>query len=397
MAYFAPYVDETGLHYSSFEDIKQYYSDGAKEIFGNDIYLDADSQDGQLISILAKAAYDTCKSVEYAYNNTTPQTAKGVPLARLVLLNGIEKKAAGYSTAFCKLTGDPFTLIKNGVAQDISGNKWNLPKNVNLGENGAANVTVTAQEKGNITALAGSINQIYTPVAGWKTITNPNAANPATPEETDYELRARQRKTVALPSQGLVEGTESAINNITGVVDCIVKENDKSIEVTEQGVKLPPHSITCIVKGGSEKDIAQTIFYHKNQGCYTNGDVEITVFDMYNNVNTMRFFRPKDVPIKISFDLTPIQGYSSEIADNIKQSLIDYIYSLKISNDISYSVLYSIINGVMPDLKNPIFSISNLKIGKTSGETGTNDIVLNLDEEASLTSENVTINVQGED
>lgn len=393
MAYQAPYVDETGLHYSSFEDIKQYYTDGAKEIFGEDIYVDDDSMDGQLISIFSKGVYDTLKTIEYAYNNTTPQTAFGVVLSRLVLLSGISRKKSGYSTAFCTLTGTPFTIIHNGVVSDVSGNKWDLPNTVNLGENGTVSVTVTAQKQGNITALANTITQIDTPTFGWKTVNNTYPANPASARETDSQLRYRQRKSVALPSQGLVEGTQSAIFNIEGVTDCIVKENDNNIPITIKGVELPANSITCIVKGGSEDEIADVIFYHKNQGCYTNGTIEITQYDIYNNVNYIRFSRPTDVPIQVSVSIKPIQGYSSDITAEIKQNLIDYIDSLNIANDVSISVLPSIINQSIPDLKQPIFSITDLKIAKVGGSLAEEDITIKLNEEASLSESNLNITV----
>lgn len=395
MVYQAPYVDETGLHYSSFEEIKEYYKTGAKRIFGEDIYVDDDSMDGQLISIFAKCAYDTMKTIEFAYNNYSPQTAFGTVLSRLVLLSGISRKKSGYSTAYCQLTGNPFTIIKNGVVSDVAGNKWNLPSLVNLGENGTVKVTVTSKEKGNITALVNTITQIDTPTFGWKTITNEYPASPASPVEIDSELRYRQRNAVALPSQGLVEGTQSALFNIIGVTDCIVKENDNNTSVIVEGVELPPNSLTCIVKGGSEKEIANVIFYHKNQGCYTNGDIEIIQYDMYNNVNYIRFSRPKVVETKAYIKIRPIKGYSSDITEEIKNNLVNYIDSLNISNNVTLSTYYTIINQSIPDLKQPIFSIESLKIARIDEELSTEDIIINLDEEASLTAENIEIEIMG--
>lgn len=393
MAYQAPYVDSTGLHYSSFEDIKQFYIAGAKRIFGEDIYVDDDSMDGQLISLFAKGMYDTLKTIEYAYHNTTPQTAFGTVLSRLVLLSGISRKKSGYSTAYCKLTGTPFTLIRNGVVSDVAGNKWNLPNTVNLGENGVVYVTVTAQKKGNITALANTITQIDTPSYGWKTVTNEYPASPAQPEETDTELRYRQRKSVALPSQGLVEGTQSAIFNIEGVTDCIVKENDENAPIIVQGFSLPPNSITCIVKGGSEKEIANAIFYRKNQGCYTHGDIEVTQYDKFNNINYIRFFRPTPVPITVEIKIRPISGYSSDITEEIRNNIIEYIDSLNISKDVTASALYSIVNQSIPDLKEPIFSVSELKIAKLNQEPSIDDIIINLNEEAFILPEDITIEI----
>lgn len=395
MTYTAPYVDETGLHLNTFEDIKNYYVDGAKRIFGDDIYVDDDSMDGQLISLFAKGQYDTQKCLQYAYNNHSPQTSYGVVLSRIVLLSGISRKKDGYSTVYLKLTGDAFTIIHNGIVSDIAGNKWFLPNVVNLGVNGIVYVTATAEKAGNITALANTVTQIETPTYGWRAVTNEAPANPALPLETDAELRLRQSKSVALPSSGLAEGTQSALLNLDGVTDCVVKENDENINKVVENLTLPPHSITCIVKGGSEADIADTIFYRKNQGCYTNGTTIVTHYDMYNNVNYIRFYRPTDVPIKVSVTIRPFLGYSSDITDEIKANLISYIDSLNISKDVSVSLLYSVINKSIPDLANPIFAIDDVQIARVGGSFDTDDIEIDLNEEASLSDANITITVTG--
>ena len=59
MAYFPPYIDETGMHIPTYSDIRDDLISSMKEIFGNDIYIDEDSQDYQQISIFAKKIFDT--------------------------------------------------------------------------------------------------------------------------------------------------------------------------------------------------------------------------------------------------------------------------------------------------------------------------------------------------
>ena len=61
MAYYAPYIDTTGIHVPTYEDIRDDLIASMKQIFGQDIYLDEDSQDYQQISIFAKKIFDTKK------------------------------------------------------------------------------------------------------------------------------------------------------------------------------------------------------------------------------------------------------------------------------------------------------------------------------------------------
>lgn len=393
MTYFAPYVDETGLHLPTFQDVVDFYTNGAKDIFGEDIYVDADSMDGELISILSKAVYDALKSIEYAYNNYSPQTAVGEALSRVVKLSGVWRVKSGYSTVFLTLTGSPYTIIKNGVVADVSGNKWDLPEIVNLGSTGVYSTTATAQTKGAITALPNTVNQIVTPTAGWTSVTNPNAAVPAQPLENDYVLRDRQAKAVELPSQGLVEGTESAIKQISNITDAIVKENDTKAPITIDGVELPPNSILCIVEGGSETEIAQTIFYRKNQGCYSAGSLELPVYDRFNNITYCRFDRPDYLEPYFYINITPLVDYSTEFINSIKTLVVNYINNLGLSNDIIHSALYTIVNDSINDIDKPNFRINTITMGMSSTELTTNDIIVNLNQKCKITTDNVTVEV----
>lgn len=52
MTYFKPYVDSTGLHIPTYNDILEDMIAAMKQIYGDDIYLDNSSPDYQLLSIL---------------------------------------------------------------------------------------------------------------------------------------------------------------------------------------------------------------------------------------------------------------------------------------------------------------------------------------------------------
>ena len=54
MAYFSPYIDGTGMHIPLYQEIVDKLVEDMKQIFGDDIYLEADSQDYQQISIFAR-------------------------------------------------------------------------------------------------------------------------------------------------------------------------------------------------------------------------------------------------------------------------------------------------------------------------------------------------------
>ena len=78
MSYFSPYIDGTGMHVPLYQDILEDLLDKMRQIFGNDIYLEPDSQDYQQIAIFARVIYDSFNLSLLSYNNRTPKDAIGI-------------------------------------------------------------------------------------------------------------------------------------------------------------------------------------------------------------------------------------------------------------------------------------------------------------------------------
>lgn len=343
MAYQAPYIDEAGLHISSYNDIRNSLVEEMRAIYGSDIYLDNDSQDYQMISAFALMAYDVQQALLLAYNNISPATATGTGLDRVVALNGIRRAKASYSTCLVKLTGTAGTTISNGVVQDSRGIQWRLPEQVIIGDDGTTTVLATCTTLGRITAATGDINTIVTPTRGWTAVVNEAPAVAGVSQETDSTLRSKQKISTANPSNTVFEGTIGAVANVDGVVRYAAYENDT--DAIKDG--LPPHSITMVVDGGTNEDVAQAIYLHKTPGCYTNGDIEVNVTGSLTDI-PIRFYRPHYVGTAVKVSIKPLTGYTDATASQIKANIYDYINSLAIGE-----TLYA------PNLNAPILSALN--------------------------------------
>lgn len=386
MSYFAPYIDESGLHLPTYNDILEDIKSSMKTIYGDDIYLENDSQDYQFISILALKIHDSYQAIQYAYNSRSPATAIGAALDSVVKLNGIYRKPAGYSTCQVILKGMPFTEIKNGSAKDESGNIWNLPSSVVIGSDGQIITTVTCSTEGAINALVGDINKINTPTYGWTSIENIAAAIPGNSIETDGELRERQTISVSNPSQTMLEGTLGAIRALNNVARVSVYENDTNISTVEESMNpfgLPAHSVTCVVEGGDDDEIAEAILYHKGIGCYTNGTTEVTIVDKNDYSNRVRFFRPTYVPVHLKVELKRYAGFISGIATQVSDAVYEYLSSLEIGRDVSISMVSGVIMNCNPNPSKPVFGISSITIGRDKESMNAGDIVINYNEVAS--------------
>ena len=390
MAYFTPYIDNSGIHVPSYQDIIDYYVSKAKEIFGSDIYLGEDSQDYQMLSILARASAASLQAAVDSYNARDPDTAFDDTLDGLVTINGIERKPSTYSTVNLNLTGIPYTIIRGGVVQSVSGDKWNLPSEVVLGADGKALVTGIAQEKGAVVALTGEINKIVTPTYGWSTVDNPDAANVGQPVETTPALKARRKIAVATPSQTPLESLSAGINNLLGVTDFQVYENDTKV-TDSRG--FPGNSITAVVQGGVDEEIAKTISKLKNMGVLSYGDVTIPVTNEYGSTLNISFFRPELVPTYITVNITPLSGYTTEVGDQIKQAIIDYYSNMKIGDNLYNSQLWEAALSVSPDVR-PYFAINPAKgitVGLESGSQSNQNLTATFKQKFTLDSDNITI------
>ena len=396
MSYFTPYVDSSGLHLPTYQDILTDMINLMKSIYGQDIYLENDAADYQFLSILALKIADSYQAVQYAYNARSPQTAIGATLDAVVKLNGLKRKPAGYSTCEVILTGTPFTEIKNGSVKDTSGLIWDLPASVIIGSSGTLTTTVTCETAGAKTANVGDITQINTPPYGWVSVTNKASAVPGIAEETDAELRERQQISVANPSQSMLAGTRGALIALDNVTRVACYENDTNVaEINAESnpYGLPPHSVTCVVEGGSDNQIAESILYHKGLGCYTNGTTEVEVIDVNDYSNKVRFSRPTYVPVFVLVKVTKYTGYVDGTKSKIQTAVYNYIKSLEIGQTLSYSLLMGVITDCNANVYKPTFGVSQLKIGRTLDNMTGADMAINYNEVAQPVFDNITVEV----
>ncbi|TGE35868.1 hypothetical protein E4K67_22380 [Desulfosporosinus fructosivorans] len=390
MAYFAPYIDATGLHCPTYQDIMEEQIQQARAIYGQDIYLGTDSQDYQYISTFALKMSDTLQAIKLVYDSRGPGTAIGSGLDILVKLNGIKRNGSGYSVATETLSGTPGTVINNGVVQDKQNYYWNLPPSVVIGTAGTVDAQVTCQTAGPIAANAGDIDAIATPTYGWSLATNALAAVQGVNAETDSQLKGRQSISTSQPSRTVLEGTKGAIAAVSGVTRFIVYENPTN-DVDTDG--LPPHSITAVVEGGSDADIAQAIFLKKGPGCLANGTTVVNITDQFGQIVPIGFYRPSYVDIDVVVNVKQLTGYTSATTSLIKTALVNYLDSLSIGDDLPASSLWGSSLSAMQSLSKPTFSITSLTLAKHGLTQGTADITIGFDEVVRGNSSYLTINV----
>jgi len=330
-------VDATGIHTPTYNDILEELKENYRTIYGEDTYLEPDSQDGQFVAVLALAISDANTMAVATYNAFSPITAVGAGLSSVVKVNGIRRLIASYSTVVVTLIGQAGTVITDGaVADNVISQLWFLPPTVTIDNTGEVTVTATAQDPGAVAVPVGAVDRIVTSVPGWQEVSNPAASIPGAPIEIDADLRRRQSLSTTFPAETVRESIYAGVANLVGVKRLRVYENWTGA-TDENGI--PGHSIAVVVEGGDVTEIARAIAYRKPPGTGTHGDIIQTVTYDHGVPNTIRLFELINSTVKVLVYITPLNGYLTSTGNLIKTSISHWLSNQEVGENSYYSRL----------------------------------------------------------
>ncbi len=361
-----------------------------RAIYGQDINLDNDTADGQWLGIVASAINDANAALTASYTGYAPSTASGTALSSIVRTNGISRNRASFSSVDLRCVGQAGSTISDGVVEDDNGNRWKLPGTVVIPPQGEITVTAICTKEGAIDALPGSVTKIMTPTLGWQTVSNPAAAAVGQAVETDAQLRARQKQSVALPSRSVFEGILASVAAIDGVSAISGIDNDSS-KTDANGI--PSHSIAIIADGGDTQAIADAVFRKKGPGTGTYGNTTQTVFDRYDVAHNISFSRSVRKAISAKVTIVPLTGYETGIGERIRKTVADFIDGLAIGESLMLTRLYlpASLNGSADLATYKLVSVETSTDGKVFGQS---DIAIQFNERAACDPDSVELVIQ---
>lgn len=326
-----------------------------------------------------------------AYNSKDPNKARGVDLDVISSITGTERSLGTPSNVALTLGGVPGTVIIQGklVESAADGTQWSIDNSVTIGVGGTVAATATAVENGATQAAIGSITKIVDVVAGWQTVTNPTVATPGTDVQSDASLRLERRLSVSRPGNNQVDSMLGEIFSVDGVRRARIYENFTG-SVDANG--LPAHSIAAIVDGGTDADIALSIFKKKNPGCalYAAGSPVMVagVYDLYpSNTKTITFSRPVYVDITVAVTVSDDGTLPGNADDLITAAILSYMNGVlidaeagfndtgfDIGEDATISRLYTPINQVIGQYGNSYVSSLTLNGGSANVAIAFNEL-----------------------
>lgn len=242
---------------------------------------------------------------------------------------------------------------------------------------------VQADIPGPTVQLAQTVDTIAVPTLGWDSVINPLAASEGRNVETDVELRERFRKSKFFQAVNILESMIDALQNVEGVTDVMVYENDTD---TTNGFGVTPHAFMPIVLGGLTTTIGEAIWQNKPTGIQSIGNTLVSVADSQGLQHPISFFRPVATRLYISMTIASTGVMAGNVDVLIRDVLVAQIKNdNKIGTDVIYSRLYTPINSI------PGFQVNSLTLGTSASPTGTSNIVIPFNGVATLAAADINI------
>lgn len=290
---------------------------------------------GVLNGVVGQAGADVWEVLQLLYSGMDPDAAGDDQLTSVSLITGTLRRDATPTlvlgvqvTVAASFHADAGTMIaaieNNAAAQFFNRAAVDNP----LGTPQTVTVDFEAFVKGPQQCLAGTLNVIAVPLAGWSVVTNPDDGVVGTDIETDPPLRQRRNAELSAPGSATADAIRADIlEQLPKTRSCRVLFNNTE---TTDGLGLPPHTIEAIayLPGATTDDdiaLAQLILNDKSAGTGTHGTSSQTVKDSQGNEETIFFTRPSDVNIYIDITVTTNpKTFPADGADRIKAALVAY-------------------------------------------------------------------------
>ena len=318
----AGYIPPTG------NDLLLQFRSDVESTLGIVVDWSPDTQFGVISAATANIGGTVAGASQAVWDAFDPGNATGAALDSIGQIRGVYRQAATYSSATVTLTGTSGIVVPAGSliqGGGVDGSaRWRVPASTVL-VSGSASVVVHAIERGAISATAGTLITIVTPVAGWTAATNPAGANVGQDLETDQAYRRRQlaslqqagaRSAAALRAQ-LLALTES---DVAFISSCVVIDNPDVSPVVIGGLTFSGSSFAPIIwpdtLTASQIVLVAEAIYPDTLGTWSQGPlvtdstgVATTVTGADGFPHPVRWYYAIPVAITVSLALTLKAGY----------------------------------------------------------------------------------------
>lgn len=295
---------------------------------------------GTLTASVAVVLGDLAEGLQGVYDSFDLNGATGLALDNLSQLVGVTRDPATAGSVTLTLTGTSGTvipagsLVEGGTADDSV--RWSTSEDVTLSA-GTGSVVATCTTVGRLTAEAGTVDKIVTPISGWSAVTNAAAATPGTDRETDTSLRARRAESLSLAGRGSLAALRADLLALDYVQAAVVLENATDADVTTSGVAIDAYGVAVILYPSTlttaqKTEVAGILFNQIPAGTPQMGAVTATVTKADGATHTMRWAWATTTAVTCEVQVTAFDsGYVlADVQDAIEEAVTAYFAGLSV-------------------------------------------------------------------
>jgi uncharacterized phage protein gp47/JayE len=342
---------------------------------------------GELAAILADRESELWDMGQGLYASRDPDQATGAALQGICAITGTLPQPATYSAVACTIMGTAGVVVPAASVATAgqNGARFASQADATIGSDGTvADVVFQAETSGPVAALAGSLNTIATPVAGWNAISNPLDATLGLAADTDASLRLKRLVELNIAGSATKDAVRAEILRVSDVTSCTIFRN--LMAVTDPN-GLPPYSIEALVTGGADADIWQALWRSVGAGTQTFGDQIGTVTDAKGNPQPVAFSRPAILQIYASLALKVDSAWPLDGVAQVTDALVAWTLAhLTGGSDVVTRALFPTVLGV-----SGVRDITSLFVGTAPGPTSEANIVVSDHQIALFDTSRVTV------
>lgn len=343
-----------------------------------------------------------------AYNSKDPEKAQGIELDIISALAGVIRKAGTRSDVTIRFTGNPGATVLSGavVESALTGERWTLEQAYTILPAGYVDTQAFASGTGPTVADANTLTRIVTVMSGIVSCNNPAPANLGLDPQTDASLRIQRRQMVGKPSNNQLDSMYSAIMSTEDVRRVAVYNNPTGSAAVEPSLNpygLPAHSIAVLVDGGSDEDVAKSMYLRLNPGTGMAQPGTPVTYPVPSplrpsNIQVIKFSRPIMKPITLVVTVVG-SDLPEDVDQQIKDAVMEYAVGslldpsvgfrsvgFNIGDDVPYSSIFTPVNKI-------VGQYGNSYVQSISLNGGTANVAIAYNELSQWAESNITVTV----
>lgn len=255
-------------------------------------------------------------------------------------------------------------------------------------------VNIEAVEAGYKPLSSNSLTSLSPTYTGYSGVVNYVELNSGTDVQTDVEFRLSALNIKETSVAGTPDSLKSALLKLEGVSACEVFENptkDYIYDISGQLV-CEPYSYNVVVLGGTDLDVASTIYKKGYGNTRRYGNYTTTVSNSNGSSVEVKYTRSAyfDVGVEVGYTTKDNTPLTEQEKSNISQILTEAVASLSIGDyvfvDNLKAVTYQSVS--FGRLRNVVIQLKDLTL--PSPTFTTNDLLANHNEKPRLLIDNIT-------